>query len=70
MLTSSNEIKRESFAESQKSKVVVRAKVPWEQNLPCLIAVVLDVESILGAAKSSVEDEWVVVEIVKAEAGK
>lgn len=48
-----------SYPKSKKSKVMVRAKVPWERNVRCLIAVTLDVESILESVGMSLEEEYV-----------
>ena len=45
------------YAESKKSTMVVRAKVPWERNAPGLIAVALDVESILESVAERMIDE-------------
>ena len=38
--------------------MVVGPKVPWEQNLQCLIAVVGDVESKLESLEGPIEDEY------------
>ena len=46
-----------SYAESKKLTMVVRAKVPWERNAPGLIAVALDVESILESVAERMIDE-------------
>lgn len=37
--------------------MVARGKRPWERNVPGLIAVLLDVKSILESVEKEVEDE-------------
>lgn len=44
--------------------------MPWERNIPRLIAVVLDIESVLVVGENDVEAEGVCVESLEVEAGK
>ena len=37
--------------------MVVRPKVPWEKNIQCLIAVVVDVERNVKSVKEILEEE-------------
>ena len=44
-----------SYPKSEKSNMVVRAKVPWERNVQGLIAVGCDVESVLERVENEIK---------------
>ena len=44
------------WLKSQESKAVVRAKVPWENNIHGLIAVLVDVENVVEGVEKETEE--------------